>query len=231
MSTNHIRSNMKAKMQLLRATIDGAQAELEKIRDDKTLTDEGKAPKKAAVVSAVKANLATHSTQAQDLITSAQQTVEAKRAEVYAVSDADMQRAAITLSPVIGNAVTNPAGLLLAYQRRYQDLPSRILLEETIASTLDAMPEGINHLQLAEGFENARRELLPTRSDEQKAVDADIEAVNAAAEYARAHLAVAEVDTLKFEHGPNAWQVKPELSMQAANARFTIQQYDAQEGV
>jgi hypothetical protein len=98
------------------------------------------------------------------------------------VTPEEMRTAALTLGSVLSSALQNPEGLMNAYRRRFDDLASRRLLEETAESVKDAL-KGIERGQFDYDWRTLREELAAGRPAEELQAEADRDAFDDLASY------------------------------------------------
>ncbi|MDP9485869.1 MAG: hypothetical protein M3Q49_08820 [Actinomycetota bacterium] len=98
------------------------------------------------------------------------------------VSPEEMSARALTLGPVLSTALENREGMMNAYRRRFDDLASRRLLEETAESVIDALG-GSDGGQFAQNWRFLRDELAAGRPAEELRAEADRDALGDLASY------------------------------------------------
>ncbi len=94
----------------------------------------------------------------------------------------EMSARALTLGPVLSSALDNREGLMRAYRRRFDDLASRRLLEETAESVIDALG-GSDGGQFAYDWRALREELAAGLPAEELQAEADRDALSELASY------------------------------------------------
>jgi len=157
-----------------------AVAEAAKIRSAINLSDIGKTEKLESLhnstVHGIEVGHKSIAADVRDAITEAQKAAE----KVTAVSDEAMAARAAILSPIIQNAITNPDGLIVAYEKRYQNMADRRLLEEVITSTLDTLEttkgEAGRAALLSQRYTEARTRLRGYRPAEEIEAEAKLKA-------------------------------------------------------
>jgi len=138
-----------------------------------------------------------------------------------------------SLKPVIDNATTNPAGLLAALERNYQDLPARRLLEETIASTYDALADPVARTQLAESYQRVQDQLAPLKPEAEQAAEERLNQARQIAGYVGQVAYLADLDATKVAALDDtnlvaSQKVRAASLVEVANTRHAVAMYERQ---
>ena len=201
----------------LRTQFADLAAKVQAIRNNRYWSDEGKTAEIGKLIADGRAIL-SRGYESEMLMLDVERERRVKAlGKLTEVSDADLQRAALTLAPVINNAVANPDGLIAAYRRTYADKAARQLLEAAALSTADALSELGEGQFFVEKFLAAKQQLLPTRDPGEIAGDASIAEVDEARAYMGHAFRVLDHSVREAEAGQKLFETSIPISQAEVN--------------
>lgn len=125
---------------------------------DVRLSQQGREEEAARVVGEASPGILEELARARRDIDAGLHNVDSALGQLTEASPEEMSARALTLGPVLSTALENREGLMNAYRRRFGDLASRRLLEETAESVIDALA-GSDGGQFAQSWRFLREEL------------------------------------------------------------------------
>lgn len=144
---------------------------------DVRLSQQGREEEAARVVGEARADLLQPLAAARRDVNAGLHNVGQVLGRLTEVAPEEMSARALTLGPVLSSALENREGLMNAYRRRFDDLASRRLLEETAESVMDALG-GSDGGQFAQNWRFLREELAAGRPAEELQAVSDRDALN-----------------------------------------------------